>query len=331
MRKLYLIPILFFCLNFSYGQKVAPTPHKVTIPYNTSHLRQPTDTLFGQLDEWQGAFFIPLDTGGYFAGNNGYGDLQKAQVFQIQGQFTIEQCIVWFGQKNLESNDQNSSIDIHIMSLNGPGINANGPTQNEAPDSILATFTLSAADIDTAQGFWNIITFATPTTVTGNFAVSVDFSTLADGDTATLVHSQDGAGNIFNDLAWEQQSDSVWVSFAWDGAGGWGQDIQLGIFPIGEEIVGVNELGKLAFKLYPAFPNPMRGIGYIFYELNEPAQVSVEIIDITGKTIAIYNEGYRPEGKSMVSINAADFSNGAYFYGIRIQDQVVFKKFVVVK
>jgi hypothetical protein len=331
MKKFLLIHVFLFCAYAAFAQKVASKPTHVLTPYNTSHLRLPTDTLWGQLDQWESAIYIPLETGGYLAGNNGFGDLQKAQAFQIQNQFILEKCILWFGAKKLESNNPNSNLEIKVLTLNGPGINAQGATPNMAPNTVLGTTTLPATAIDTAQGFWNIVTFGTPVTINGNFAVSVDFSTLADGDTATLVHSDDGQGNVFNDLSWEQQSDNVWVSFAYDGPGGWGIDVQLGIFPIGEEVVGIDKSGNQSFKLYPVFPNPISGNGYIFYELNVPAKVSVEIMDMTGKVLATYEQGDKPVGKSMLEIDASGLNNGTYLYGIRIQDQVMFKKLVIAK
>jgi hypothetical protein len=331
MRKIYLTFALMFFVQICFGQKVVSDSKSVQIPTNSSHFRQFNDTLWGQFDQWSSAFYSPVDTGGFLAGNNGYGDLQKAQAFQIQDRFSIEKCILWFGAKKLESGNPNSNVLVKVMTLDGPGINAQGQTPNSAPNTVLATATLPAADIDTTQGFWNIVTFSNPPTLNGNFAVSVDFSALADGDTATLVHSQDGQGNVFNDLSWEQQSDSVWVSFAYDGAGGWGLDVQLGVFPIGEEIVGINESGKLSFKLYPAFPNPIKESGYIFYELLEAAEVKIQILDITGRLVGFYNEGLKPAGKSMFEMNASDFNSGMYFFGINIRGQEEFKKIIIAK
>ena len=240
---------------------------------------------------------------------------------------SIEKAIVWFGIKELTSNNANSKVVVKVYNLNGTGTNSTGTGQS-APGTSIATADLLAADIDTMG--WNIVSFTNPVLVTNDFAAGVDFTKLAPGDTVALFSSIHGGGNMYWDLAWEQWSDGSWYSFGVDQPMGWDIDLQLGIFPIvNVDVSGMENIKNEKFKLYQNIPNPFSNTSHVFYELTEAAPVSLEVFDLTGKSMTIINAGFQSAGKSLIKIDASDYPAGIYHYTITIGDQRSTKKMVV--
>lgn len=269
--------------------------------------------------------------GGYVAGNNGYGDLQKAQVFQNFDQLTLTGALIWFGAKNRDlGGSATSKVQVRAFSMNGTGQDLAG-TGSPAPGTILASTDILFTDIDTgttlADGL-NVITFASGPWINGvNFAIGVNFATLAAGDTVGMVHSADGdAGGT--DLAWEQWSNSAWYSMAYS----WPLDIDFFIFAtINTSEVGVEELSFInGGKLYQNQPNPANGNTTIIYELEKSTDnVSLYVFDATGKAVATFNEGNKPAGKFNINLSTANLQSGVYYYALSAGDCRIAQKMIV--
>jgi hypothetical protein len=60
------------------------------------------------------------------------------------------------------------------------------------------------------------------------------------------------------------------------------------------------------------FPNPVNSSGTIFYELQEGAEIKIQLFDITGREVKTLYYGYKESGKSNLSFDAASLSNGIY-------------------
>ena len=78
-------------------------------------------------------------------------------------------------------------------------------------------------------------------------------------------------------------------------------------------------------------PNPFTENTLITYSLNEAANVTLDIVDVTGKVVSTINEGIQAAGEHNVTINASDLSDGVYFYNFRAGDYSVTKRMVVNK
>ena len=306
--------------------EASKTHEKIHITENNDRVQM--DTLWGNYSNWPAADLYFSSTGmGYVLGNNNYGDLQKAQVYiNVTGTpMRIKEVILWFGVKKITSGNASSKVMAKTYNINGTGTNASG-TNTPAPGASTSSADLLAADIDTVE--WNIVAFSNPVVVTDDFAVGVDFTMLAPGDTAALMSSIDGGGNVYEDLAWEQWNDSAWHSLA--SPTGWELDIQMAVFPIVDtDVTGMKNIINEDFKLYQNIPNPFSNTSYVFYELTEAAHVSLEVFDITGKSMAVIYEGFKSAGKSMVMIDAHDFPPGIYPYSITIGDRRVIRKMVI--
>ncbi len=93
----------------------------------------------------------------------------------------------------------------------------------------------------------------------------------------------------------------------------------------------VDETEVETVSLSQNVPNPINDKGYITYTLTETAQVSLEIVDVSGKQIAVYNEGVHTAGQYQIDIDAASLSNGVYFYTLRAGDAIITKRMIVSK
>lgn len=95
--------------------------------------------------------------------------------------------------------------------------------------------------------------------------------------------------------------------------------------PLGrEDIVFENSIGVL--------PNPNNGQGSVQFELDNSSDVSIEIVDIIGKTYGSLTSEFG-EGKNKVQIEsiAGQISNGVYFAKVTKNNRVYTQKFVVSK
>jgi hypothetical protein len=65
------------------------------------------------------------------------------------------------------------------------------------------------------------------------------------------------------------------------------------------------------------YPNPFNSITEISFELANSANVSVEVMDMTGRKVMDRSEGKLPAGKHSLTLDAAGLDAGIYFYTLR--------------
>ncbi len=226
MKKIYTL-IVFAIISASLSAQSTDQSNrpfiKKTIPFNyfrsaermsgpdTTGIVNVIDFLPEFLPGGGSATIYGYTGGGYLYGNNagsinvcaqGYVNLNNTPI-RILG------VLMWFGAKqsdagsaptskvvvkawgvspNKSYNTDNSGT-FNLTATNWPGPS----TANNAPD---ASADLLFTNIDTLNNF-NYVSFAVPPTYVGDFAVGVDFSTLAVGDTAGLVSdNQNDASNL---------------------------------------------------------------------------------------------------------------------------------------
>ncbi len=78
-------------------------------------------------------------------------------------------------------------------------------------------------------------------------------------------------------------------------------------------------------------PNPIINNAVISYTLNENAQVSLDIVDVTGKVVQTFDEGMRNSGDHSINISAESLSNGMYFYTLKAGETTITKRMIVSK
>ncbi len=62
---------------------------------------------------------------------------------------------------------------------------------------------------------------------------------------------------------------------------------------------------------------------------NPPANTTVEVFDITGKSVLNVNEGVKNTGTHNVTLNGSNMNNGIYYYTFKTDAGQVTKKMVV--
>ncbi len=84
----------------------------------------------------------------------------------------------------------------------------------------------------------------------------------------------------------------------------------------GNLIDGTNLTG-LNSSLGQNYPNPFNTSTEISFELANGSDVTVEVMDMTGRKVIDRAEGYRPAGKHSITLDAAGLDAGIYFYTLK--------------
>lgn len=90
--------------------------------------------------------------------------------------------------------------------------------------------------------------------------------------------------------------------------------------------VGENEIG---FYLGQNEPNPFNGFTSISYSLTKNANVTFDVVDITGKLVYSSNEGEKASGVHKIQMNSEGFAAGVYYYTMTVNGAKMTKKMVV--
>jgi hypothetical protein len=328
MKKLYTLALALGIAGMANAQKISNTlPLNTRLDRTTTGERTPTDTL-GLEEFFQGSPTLNGTVeGGYVVGNNGYGDKQKAQVYLLSQGTIVEEILFWFGAKENTSGNANSKVVAKLYNADGTGTTTVGAGQAGAPGTVLASVDVFVADIDTA-GNYTVAVLPSPVTVLGDFAVGFDVTTIASGDTVGCVATADGdAGQT--ELAWEQWSDNSWHTMFQ----AWPLDIDFAIWPVVDNSSSsIDDEGFFdGIKLGQSQPNPAGAETTIQYELQNNADVTFEMYDVTGKKVISMNEGAQNKGKHTINLTTEKLASGTYYYSLKADNNRITKKLVVAK
>jgi Secretion system C-terminal sorting domain len=283
--------------------------------------------------------------GGFVAGHNAYLDKGKMQLFDanygVSGAGVITGLLMWIPW--VEGNP-NSVLTATIWQDNAG-----------APGTVLGTVPVTFASIDTsAAGFHQIMSaadtvlynavavFPSSIAIPGNmkFWAGITF-TYAAGDTIGMVTTTDATGGDapgstgdFPDATsytFEKWSDNTFHSFNDGTTATWELDIALAIFPTVTFGVGINEAQSDLIGLTQNFPNPFSQQTNISYSLKRGASVSVEVFDMTGRTVMAKEFGYKPAGNHNFKLDAATLNAGVYFYTLKADGIMVTRRMTVAK
>jgi outer membrane lipoprotein-sorting protein len=93
--------------------------------------------------------------------------------------------------------------------------------------------------------------------------------------------------------------------------------------------IGIEEEAANGITLGQNMPNPTNGTTTINYSLEEGANVTFEVVDVTGKVVYTSNLGEMAEGSYVHELNAANFAAGVYYYSLIANKEKVTKKMVI--
>ena len=95
---------------------------------------------------------------------------------------------------------------------------------------------------------------------------------------------------------------------------------------------GINESAdKLNFSLGQNVPNPFNGTSTINYNLVDASNVTLSVYDLTGKQVFTTGSKVETAGAHAVTIDAANFNAGIYYYTLNVDGQSLTKKMIVTK
>lgn len=95
----------------------------------------------------------------------------------------------------------------------------------------------------------------------------------------------------------------------------------------GQDVVGVKELSNIVSK-YELYPNPTTNLANIDIELKSARDVSLQIVDISGKTVKTINFG-QLNGSYTLPIGLSELKAGVYFVNLVIGDRIITEKLLV--
>ena len=126
-----------------------------------------------------------------------------------------------------------------------------------------------------------------------------------------------GVQGMDNDFSSRLLYDGTWY---WNGE----QFLSRLVF---DQTLGLNE-NTSSISIGNIYPNPTSGVSTVSYSLQNSSEVSVNIVDITGKKVYVSTEGQKASGKHTLDIDATEFNNGVYYITIATDEEIVTKKLI---
>ncbi|MCC5942508.1 MAG: T9SS type A sorting domain-containing protein [Balneolaceae bacterium] len=102
-------------------------------------------------------------------------------------------------------------------------------------------------------------------------------------------------------------------------------------FIITNNIVVENSDMPSEIALSQNYPNPFNPTTVINYHLPSNMEVTLQVFDMTGRRVAILEEGTMPAGTHTVIFDGSNLSSGVYIYTLQAGQQVISKKLTLIK
>lgn len=293
MKNVVVYLILCFATSLVYGQ--------VTDTLGYHNFMEGTDTLYES------------PNGGYVFGNNGYGDLAKAQTFFNDSAFVLRSVLLNFGAVKFQSLDSTSSISVNVYSNTGIGITVFSNSDTLSPDTVIASVEVPVHEL-VENGITKVDFSSHSLSFDAEqlFSVGIGLEGLVQEDTIGLVSTSDGdAGGTYH--AWELTSNNDWIVVA-HAAYSWNLDVDMGIFVEIDENdpAGIDKFARnISFSIYP---NPVAGTLHVDFSSDDRAR-EVWVYDLNGRMIYA-----KKVSNSQVEMDLGCLVDGVYV--LRVLDDV---------
>ncbi|MGB4729594.1 MAG: T9SS type A sorting domain-containing protein, partial [Candidatus Hydrothermia bacterium] len=96
-------------------------------------------------------------------------------------------------------------------------------------------------------------------------------------------------------------------------------------------VFGVEEHNPRAVKLLGVSSNPLRGQGYVAFELPARAVIKVELINVQGRVVKTLASGVYDRGYHRVKVDGTSLPQGIYFVRLNTETRDEISKFLIVK
>ncbi len=352
-----LLSVAAFSQNSPYQGKIGTVTNKPLVhAVSADRVTSPDTTGIVNVDDFLPEFasvsgqltVFGYTGGGFIYGNNKDGLNICAQGYENVNDVPVQVigAIAWFARKERDlAGGAASKVSIKLYAMadnkayntNGSGtfnqttLNAPGPN-----GTAKATVDILYDNIDTTTfANANYVTFTTPVSFPGDFALSLDATTLTAGDTVGLLSDQTlDAANL--DYAFHKLgskwvvSDQAFSDAAAPALGTGGLDNSIALFAVLNDATGVNEYFN-GMKL-TTYPNPAVEKATIEYTLEKNANnVSVLVFDKSGRRILEKNFNTQNAGTYKVDVETANLAAGTYLYQLNANGRNFTKQFVVTK
>jgi hypothetical protein len=235
------------------------------------------------------------------------------------------------------SNTPNTKLTFRFYNMTATGANQIVPPSTinpvEGPNgAALATKDYYFDEIDTNLFAYNAIMFDSAVLALGNVAVAVDLINVKSaGDIVGFM--SDNVGNAFGiDYAFHQVN--VGGDVAWYTSNSVFQGVlnnNIALFPVikpAEVPSGISSASFMGVRT-TVYPNPSNEILFVELEMQKSNQVSIKLLDMSGKQIKELTGLSQQPGKNTHALNVAGLSNGNYLLliegsaGERLARQVI--------
>jgi len=253
---------------------------------------------------------------GYVTGNNSFGDLAKADYFEIEEQESYVQKVLFDFALAMHTSGSNPNISFSIW----------GGSVGHPPSTVLGTAYLPLSTIveNVLNEEMTVVEFD-PSIQVGEIFWAGVLLPQSPGDTVVLWSNEDG--NTNPGTAWEMWSDGDWYPMR-DNPPSWGLNISQAIHPVICDQAGIFEshLEEVNISVYP---NPTNG------------PVNLVMTDMAGEnvTISIYNSfgqqvltsPYTKLNLDKLEIDLTPYPEGIYIVRIESDTKRAVKKITLIE
>lgn len=287
----------------------------------------------------------PYDSG-FATGFNAYGDRGFAERYDISGNDSTIRVIgvaaFYDGRAQAASN---KTIKVKAY-RQGPKVLRAGSTRtyyNGKPGQGIDSITVNIAALrSTATGANGLIDtfaihrFTNPTnTVNDSFFVGVELGTYSysslGGDTLNILTTKQGERRATSPLAYMQGQDTIrnvqnavmfsngtWADEFFENIGLAHHFVILALIRV-QSITGLVDKGIANDDLtfFGSFPNPARTTSTVRFALQNTADVRVDMMDMTGRTVRTVNNPRMSAGQHDVAVSTEGLAAGEYIMSVR--------------
>lgn len=250
---------------------------------------------------------------GYISGNNGYGDLAKAEYFSSStygNRSVIDGAFFWFGV----AKGSNTSIGINVYNQ-----------IDNAPGEVIGSGVTSISQIieDNENEVYTFVDFEPYIEIPGPFYIAVMLPQNA-GDTLALVTNDEDDSDV--NTGWEMFSDGSWEQY--NGEFSWGLTLSHAIYAVVCNLsTAVPELNRMEEELLSIYPNPTKGNTVIDASLLQDEDYVIEVYSVLGsKMLSVFKSKDSP----ITEIDFSSYRDGLYLiHFVRDDGQRIIKKVLV--
>jgi len=283
--------------------------------------------------------------GGYIFGtgvrapfqNAGGGDIGVvtgiAQGYENNQTVRVSQVLALIPQKVKAANSPGAKLTFKVHPISPTG-GVHGASQEVAPGPGM---TLSSTDMlfdeINTNGEYSVATFPSPVLISTDLVITCDLNDFIV-KTDSIGFSSDANGDgLGMRYAWRMVSiTNLWDK--WFTAETWQLNLNIAIFAVLEETVGVEQLNQAALvngTRALLYPNPVGKSATLEFEVRQTGTFVLDIINATGRIVQTTNLGERLSGKNHVQLATDQLSSGQYYYSLVDEQGNRYTKAFIVK